>query len=443
MSLKHKPSILLLLLLFTTNVKALGPIDCDQLMLISAYWSNNVSVFNACNGELIQQLDSAGRLKGAQATRIGPDGLLYVASEKNGRILRYDPNTLEYIDEFGADTLINEPTGLAFGPDGNLYVASFSDDKILKLNGNTGEFMGVFATGIDGPDAGMVFGPNGNLYVPAFNSNKIIVLNGLSGNAVKTITGGLRNPRVVTFEPDSNQFLVSLWGSSSIARYHESGDFESTITDSFYKVTGLAHRKDGTLFAIADNVGFAKPVDPLSGEIGNNFNASAGISGATFITFIDIDSAPSKGPGPTNQFWAVGVGEITGLTISIDADSFVFTTGAEFGDAFDPEKVVRHSFGNIDISLISCEEASMNFNTEGNADMGDGGHELRKIGQNVSMSNCQQAGFDLATTPTTALTGAWYGGPERDGEGFFIDVLDNGLAVVAWFTYGLAEAGDK
>jgi len=64
----------------------------------------------------------------------------------------------------------------------------------------------------------MVFGPNGNLYVPAFNSNEIIVFNGLSGNAVKT------------------------------------------ITDSFYKVTGLAHRKDGTLFAISDNVGFAKPV---------------------------------------------------------------------------------------------------------------------------------------------------------------------------------------
>ena len=443
MNIKHKPSILVLLLLFTANVKALGPIDCDQLMLISAYWSNNVYAFNACNGEFIQQLDSEGRIKGAQATRIGPDGLLYVASEKNGKILRYDPNTLEYIDEFAAGTLINEPTGLAFGPDNNLYVASFSDDKILKLNGNTGEFMGTFATGIDGPDAGMVFGPDGNLYVPAFNGNRIIILNGQSGNAVKTITGSLRNPRVVTFEPDSDRFLVSIWGSASIARYNGAGNFESTITNGFLKVTGLAHRKDGTLFAISDNVGFAKPVDPLSGEIGSNFTASAGISGATFITFIDIEPALSDGPGPTNQFWAVGVGEITGLTISIDADSFIFTSGAEFGDAFDPDKVVRHSFGNIDISLISCNEASMNFNSEGNADMGYGGYDLRKIGQNISMSNCQQAGFDPATTPTTAFTGAWYGGPERDGEGFFIDVLDNGLAVVAWFTYSLAEAADK
>ena len=443
MNIKYRPSILLLLLLFTANVKALGPINCDQLMLISAYWSDNVYAFNACDGEFIQKLDSEGRIKGAQATRIGPDGLLYIASEKNGKILRYDPKTLEYIDEFAASTLINEPTGLAFGPDGNLYVASFSDGKILKLNGNTGTLMSEFASGIDGPDAGMVFGPNGNLYVPAFNGNNIIVLNGQSGNTVKTISDGLRKPRVVTFEPDSDRFLVSMWGSGSIARYNGSGDFESSVTNNFPKVTGLAHRNDGTLFAISDSVGTAIPVDPLSGEIGDNFNASVGISGATFITFIDIDPSLSDGPGSTNQFWAVGIGEITGLTISIDADSFIFTTGAEFGDAFDPDKVVRHSFGNIDISLVSCENASMNFNTEGNAGMGYDGYDLYKIGQNISMSNCQQDGFDLATTPTTALTGAWYGGQERDGEGFFIDVLDNGLAVVAWFTYALAEAADR
>lgn len=443
MNIKYKSPVLVLLLLLTANVKALAPIDCDQLMLISAYWSNNVYVFNACNGEFLQQLDSAGRIQGAQATRIGPDGLLYVASEKNGKILRYNPNTLEYIDEFSADTLLNEPTGLAFGPDGNLYVASFSDDKILKINGNTGEFIGIFATGIDGPDAGMVFGPDGNLYVPAFNGNNVNILDGQSGAKVKTITGGLRNPRVVTFEPDSNRFLVSIWGSGNIARYSGSGDFESTITSSFSKVTGLAYRKDGTLFAISDSLGVARPVDPLSGAIGNNFTASAGISGATFISFIDYDPALSGGPGPTNQFWAVGVGEITGLTISLDADSFIFATGAEFGDAFDPDKVVRHSFGNMDISLVSCEKASMNFDTEGNAGMGYGTYDLQKIGQNIPMANCQQAGFDLSTTPNTALTGAWYGGPERDGEGFFIDVLDNGLAVVAWFTYSLAEAADK
>lgn len=443
MNIKYKPPVLVLLLLLTANVNALGPINCDQLMLISAYWSNNVYVFNACNGEFLQPLDSEGRILGAQATRIGQDGLLYVASEKNGKILRYDPNTLAYIDEFAADTLINEPTGLAFGPDGNLYVASFSDDRVFKLNGSTGQLMGVFATGIDGPDAGMVFGPDGNLYVPAFDGNNISVLNGQSGNTVKTITGGLRNPRVVTFEPDSNRFLVSIWGAGTIARYNGSGVLESTITKSFPKVTGLAHRKDGTLFAISDNAGFARPVNPVTGVIGNDFTASAGISGATFISFIDVDPEVSAGPGPTNQFWAVGVGEITGLTISLDADSFIFTTGAEFGDAFDPDKVVRHSFGSVDISLISCEKASMNFNTEGSAGMGSGAYDLQKLGQNISMTNCQQAGFDLATTPITALSGAWYGGAERNGEGFFIDVLDNGSAVVAWFTYAALQAASN
>ncbi len=406
-------------------------------MLISSYFSNNVHVFNACDGQFLRILDDQGRIRGAQATRIGPDGRLYVVSERNHKILRYDTTTLEFIDEFASGANLRNPTGLAFGPDGNLYVATFDEGRIYKLDGNTGAVLAVFANGISGPDAGMTFGPDGNLYVPAYNGNNIMVFDGSSGSLVKTISVNLSNPRVIAFEPESNTFLVSVFGSGKISRYNNSGGFVNFVTENFSEVTGLAHRKDGTLFAISNISAQVRSVDPLSGAIGNFFTEKAGINGPTFITFMDfIGVEPIK----TNQFWAVGAGDISGLSISIDAESFVFATGGVFGDAFDPQNVQRHPFGTINITLKSCTEANLIFNTNGNANMGSGSYELTKIGQNGSMTECLETGFDAAMTSQNALSGAWYGGPDRSGEGFFIDVLDNGLAVVAWFTFGVAEA---
>jgi len=52
------------------------------------------------------------------------------------------------------------PSHLLFGPDGNLYVGSWNTNKILRYNGQTGEFIDEFASGGEllHPD-GFVFGP--------------------------------------------------------------------------------------------------------------------------------------------------------------------------------------------------------------------------------------------------------------------------------------------
>ncbi len=439
MNNQAKLVVLASVLLFAADVSALELIDCDQLMLISGHTSDNVSVFNACDGKFLQNLDTEGRIDGAQATRIGPDGNLYVASEANGKILRYDGKTLAYIDEFAAGTSINEPTGLAFGPDGNLYVASFADDKVIKLAGNTGQSLGEFASNIDGPDAGMVFGPDGRLYVPAFFGNNISVLEGQTGALLNEITGQLRNPRVVAFEPGGGNFLVSVSATGRISKYSSAGVFGSNITSSFTRVSGMAFRNDGALFAISSEFGRAREVDLETGVIGSPFSENNSISGATFITFMDFEGMAAPAAVNTNQLWVVGLADMTGLTISLDADAFVFATGGLFGDAFDPAKVTLHSFGSLAIELTDCAEASLTFNTEGNAAIGSGGYPLQKIGINRSLTECQALGFDATTTSIDALTGAWFGGPARDGEGFFIDVLENNTAVVSWFTYGAAD----
>ncbi len=55
----------------------------------------------------LRQLDSGTRIRGAQAVKLGPDGLIYVTSEMSQQILRYRNDTLEFVDVFatlpGAD----------------------------------------------------------------------------------------------------------------------------------------------------------------------------------------------------------------------------------------------------------------------------------------------------------------------------------------------------
>ncbi|WP_077212528.1 NHL repeat-containing protein [Bacillus dakarensis] len=117
---------------------------------------------------------------------IGPDGLLYVSVRNNpntaegqlgGRVVRYNPNTGEFIDVFiEGDSIpdFNRPEGLVFGPDGNLYITSFrrdsnDTDKILIFNrrGRLFDMIDLYSVGQPRAFAqAILFGPNGKLFVP-------------------------------------------------------------------------------------------------------------------------------------------------------------------------------------------------------------------------------------------------------------------------------------
>lgn len=78
----------------------------------------------------------------------GPEGTLYVISSRPTRVLRYDGNSGEFLDEFiprGAGGLRGGQT-LVFGPDGNLYIPSFWTDNVPRFDGKTGSFIDMFVT---------------------------------------------------------------------------------------------------------------------------------------------------------------------------------------------------------------------------------------------------------------------------------------------------------
>ena len=135
------------------------------------------------------------------------DGLLYVSNCPNftnatgpgigGRVLKFDPNTLEFKGVFIDDSAggvgqLNRPEGLVFGPEGNLYITSFradaTDTDSIRIYDPNGTFLSsILLDQVGGARAfaqALLFGPNGNLFVP------------ISGNG--PATGQIRRYDVLT-----------------------------------------------------------------------------------------------------------------------------------------------------------------------------------------------------------------------------------------------------
>lgn len=178
-----------------------------QELLVTNFFSDRVNRFDLASGAYLGSLQLGVGLDGALATRVGPDGLLYVASEGSNTIQRYNPSSGAFVDTFvtAGSGGLNGPTGMAWGPDGNLYVPSFNSDQVLRYDGTTGAFLGVAVTagqgGLDGPDNGTIFGPDGALYIPSYNSARILRWDPSTGDTTSFVAS-VQRPRVLVFRGD-------------------------------------------------------------------------------------------------------------------------------------------------------------------------------------------------------------------------------------------------
>lgn len=105
--------------------------------------------YDAVTGDFLGEFDTTGLMDELQPRGlvIGPDGYLYVAntnlpgSPVGGSVLRFDPDTYEFVNVVVADTCcagvleLHRPEGLVFGPDGRLYVTTFRNDPATTVDG--------------------------------------------------------------------------------------------------------------------------------------------------------------------------------------------------------------------------------------------------------------------------------------------------------------------
>lgn len=445
-------SVFNLLAATTGFAQALGAPDCAQLLLVSGYNSDNVKIYDGCDGQFIRNLDDTGTVAGPQAMVEGPDGDLFVVSEKNHRVVRFNRQTLTMSQivigdnpatpEDESSGLLN-PTGAAFDDNGILYVGSFAQDVVQKFNPETGADLGQLTAprtgGVRGIDAGMRFGPDGHLNIPGFDSNSVVRVDAQTGlvtdGSITAGSGGLNAPRVVLFTEDNQRMLVSSWRNGRILEYNAvTGAFIRQFGTTILGITGMAFGPNNVLFVTSDQDNQVHRINAISGEFIDTLipAGSGGLDGATFIHVLNkqqatVDITPQ-------QFWLTGLGNINEKTISVD--QVTFTTGGAFGDNFSAQSIRRFPWGSINIIFSDCNTAQMSYEAglETSGLFNSGGYTITRLIANTPGDSCLDQGFDNVTNGDW-MTGAWAGIPERSGEGFFIDAVNGDRVIVAWFSY--------
>lgn len=416
--------------------------SCASRILVSGFFSNEVHVYDGCDGRFLRLLDNTPRgVAGAQATRLGPDGLLWAVAEGIDTIQRYHPATLDYVDspirlpgQFGA-------TGLDFGPNDEVYIASYNADTVRRYDIDSHAYLGdAFAPNtaiLNGPDNGMTFGPDGRLYIPGFDSHSVAVA---QGSALSTLvparTQGLQRSRGILFERDGLHFLLTAEGSNRILRVHAaSGQVERVFSTQVLAPTGIAYAVNGDVL-VATQTGVLM-LDPQTGAIKRTLigSGSGGLVGPTFITVLPPEGAMSSVDGSQigTQYWVVGSAQLTGRVLQLD--DVVSATGTGFGDNFDAADVTRKRWGSMRIEFTACDRATLSWNSSGpgTAGFGNGGYPLERLFDSAETVACRAAGF-AQTGSLEWVAGTWYA-PHRSGEGILLDKAADHTVFMAWFTH--------
>lgn len=206
----------------------------DEL-IVSSYFGNSVKRFDPKTGEFLGAY-SGGELKGPLGMTLGPDGSLYVCSESNNSIVRFDLQSHAFKDVFASGGSLDHPTSITFRDSTEALVANFEDSTIARFGskGFEGRLTQSGFAGLSGPDVGTVVGPDGILYVPGFYSNAIYRFDPRTGAYIDTFIapkkGGLTQPRTILFR--QGMVWVSSDNGNKVLRFTPDGGFIDTFVKS-------------------------------------------------------------------------------------------------------------------------------------------------------------------------------------------------------------------
>lgn len=140
-----------------------------------------------------------------------------------------------------------------------------------------------------------------------------------------------------------------------------------------------------------------------------------------------VFSYSRNGPG---QAWMLGVGKQVGEGIIIN--QMLQPTGARFGPEFDPDNVIYTDFGSLAFHPPACQSDASGGTLFIYPD-GLSNYESLVIQNYVQLTSLVDC--ETSTGPANSpLSGSWFD-PSHNGEGIILQVLENGTAVVQWFTY--------
>lgn len=125
------------------------------------------------------------------------------------------------------------------------------------------------------------------------------------------------------------------------------------------------------------------------------------------------------------QAWMVGTGDLVGREAEVE---FEITHGAAFGGGFDAADVVRERWGSMRLEFLDCNGAHAQYAGE----WGSGQLDLTRL-SSIQELGCNDPDQNSATG-NAIYSGAWFN-PERDGEGFILEMVGEDELLAYWFTY--------
>ncbi|MFC1720209.1 hypothetical protein ACFL00_03610 [Pseudomonadota bacterium] len=193
----------------------------------------------------------------------------------------------------------------------------------------------------------------------------------------------------------------------------------SLIVSSMQLTTGPISELENSLLQPGQSAAFYDPT-----RNGEGLFVELLENGQALVYMFTYDVAGEK------QAWMLGLGYQTGTGIIIN--DFLRPVGATFGPDFDPGDVVKTNFGSLAFLLPTCGTSAM----PGSLFVyptGAPGYPVFGSNQYVQLTSILSC--DTATgSANSPWSGSWFD-PAHDGEGIILEVLEDGSAVVQWFTY--------
>jgi len=128
------------------------------------------------------------------------------------------------------------------------------------------------------------------------------------------------------------------------------------------------------------------------------------------------------------QDWYIAVGEVRGNRILFPR--LLRVSGGVFGDGFDPELVTEEVVGSAKFIWSDCDHGSMDWRIGSR----HGRQNLARLTSVLGLQ-CGQPPMGAPISETALFSGSW-GDPTHDGEGFTVEMLADGSALVFWFSFG-------
>ena len=128
------------------------------------------------------------------------------------------------------------------------------------------------------------------------------------------------------------------------------------------------------------------------------------------------------------QAWMIGLAERDGNDL---VANLLQPSGAKFGSDFNSQDIQHTQWGTMRLTLNACNSASIEYTSE-LIGYGNGNLQAQRL-VNIDGLNCAQPS-QQASSRFSGWSGSWYD-PSHDGEGWIVEIIDEGKAVIYWFSY--------